>query len=228
MAHQAQFDFMEKVRGAFPQHFRSRRVLEIGSLDINGSVRRFFDRCEYVGLDVAPGPGVDVVCAGQAYAAPGASFDVVLSCEAMEHNPHWIETMRNMVRLCRPDGLIIMTCATTGRDEHGTTRSQPSDSPLTVGIGWEYYRNLTAQDIVAAGVTKGLGFSAFFTNWHSHDLYMLGAKAGISVGELRAVRRIGAAYQRSNFGTFRGVRNFLRARLAVGAGRPGNTPKPPS
>jgi len=214
MAHEAQFEFMERVRGIFPQHFKASRVLEVGSLDINGSVRRYFQGCEYVGIDVAPGPGVDVVCGGQVYDAPAGSFDTVISCEAMEHNPHWVETMNNMVRLCRPDGLIFMTCATTGRPEHGTSRSAAVRLAANVGIGWEYYRNLTAQDFLNAGVTKGLGFCAFSTNWQAHDLYMIASKAGVSERELLALERIRGAYQRSNFRTFRGVRNFLRAQLA--------------
>src|SRR5690606_19424692 len=105
--------------------FRGTRVLEVGSLDLNGSVRSNFSGCDYLGIDVAAGPGVDLVCQGQDYDAPDGSFDVVTSCEAMEHNPYWRETFANMLRLCRPGGLILMTCATTGRGEHGTTRKHP-------------------------------------------------------------------------------------------------------
>lgn len=213
MAHQAQFEFIERVRRVFPQQFRNKRVLEVGSLDINGSIRRCFDRCDYVGIDVAAGPGVDVVCDGQAYDALAGSFDTVVSCEAMEHNPHWIGTMHNMVRLCRTDGLLIMTCATTGRDEHGTTRSQPSDSPLTVGIGWDYYCNLTAQDVLDAGVAARLGFCQFITNWQSYDLYMIAVPSGITAQERRGVSEISNAYKRRNFGTIKGFRNYLRAQF---------------
>jgi len=48
-----------------------------------------FSDCDYIGLDVAPGNGVDIVCEGQNYDAPDESFDVVISCEVMEHNPFW-------------------------------------------------------------------------------------------------------------------------------------------
>jgi SAM-dependent methyltransferase len=213
MAHAAQFDFVERIRTVFPEHFEGRRVLEIGSLNINGSVRQFFSDCDYTGIDVAPGAGVDVVCGGQSFDAP--AFDVVISCEAMEHNPHWIETMRNMVRLCKPTGLILMTCATSGRPEHGTSSSQPSDSPLTVGMGWDYYRNLTADDLIGAGVTAGLGFCQFFTNWPSHDLYMVALKRRATGAELTAMRGVAAAYRRNNCATFRGLRNMMRVALGI-------------
>lgn len=208
MAHAAQFKFVDQIRNVFPGHFREKRVLEVGSLDINGSVRRFFVGCDYTGIDVAPGPGVDQVCDGQYFDA--APFDVVLSCEAMEHNPHWVETLKNMVRLCKPDGIILTTCASPGRPEHGTTRSQPGDSPLTVGIGWDYYKNLTARDFIESGAVSGLSVR-FFVNWISHDLYMIALQRDFSTEEEGRIDAIATYYRRVNLSTFRGLRNRLRA-----------------
>lgn len=212
MAHAAQFEFIRRISAVFPAHFRRRRVLEIGSLNINGSVRQFFQDCDYTGIDVARGPGVDVVCGGHVFEAP--PFDVVISCEAMEHNPHWEDTMRNMVRLCRPDGLVLMTCATTGRPEHGTSISQPGDSPLTLSIGWDYYRNLTASDLLGAGVLAGLACHRFFVNWASHDLYMVALRRPPTEDEAEGLRQITAAYRRQNFGSLRGFRNMLRVAVS--------------
>jgi hypothetical protein len=101
MAHPEQFEFVSAVKAAFPSFLAGTRVLEIGSLDINGSVRRFFKDGQYTGIDVGPGPGVDVVCQGQDYTPPSGCFDVTISCETMEHNPYWRETFDNMLRLCR-------------------------------------------------------------------------------------------------------------------------------
>ena len=42
MSHASQLKFVELVFLAFPEHFTGSRVLEVGSLDINGSVRKFF------------------------------------------------------------------------------------------------------------------------------------------------------------------------------------------
>ena len=114
MAHRQQQAFVATIKMAFPSYFAGSRVLEVGSLNINGSVRQHFSGGQYIGLDVGPGPGVDVVCQGQDYDAPDGSFDVVISCECLEHNPFWRETFENMLRLCRPGGLVIMTCASTG------------------------------------------------------------------------------------------------------------------
>jgi SAM-dependent methyltransferase len=215
--HPDQLEFVERVRALFPRHFRGARVLEIGSLDINGSVRALFQGGDYLGVDVAPGPGVDRVCRGEDLDAPDASFDTVISCEVMEHNPRWRETFRNMVRLCRPGGLVVMTCATTGRAEHGTTRSIPGNSPLTVGLGQEYYRNLTARDFEQAGVTAGLAAHAFFENWRKFDLYFVGSPSPLDEGQRRGVEALAAHYRRASFGTWKGLRRYLWARYRAPA-----------
>ena len=84
----------------------------------------FFSNCEYIGVDIAEGPGVDVVCKGQNLQYESAAFDVVVSCECFEHNPFWKETFTNMVRMLKPGGICLITCATLGRKEHGTKRTR--------------------------------------------------------------------------------------------------------
>ena len=150
MAHVEQNEFIQSVKNHYPQYFNGVKVLEVGSLDLNGTVRGSFTNCDYTGLDVGPGPGVDIVCSGHVYDAPDNTFDTVISCESFEHNPEWVSTFINMWRMCKHNGLFIMTCATKGRLEHGTSRSFPQDSPLTIQTGWEYYKNLNEQDFYNA------------------------------------------------------------------------------
>lgn len=177
MSHQAQWAFVEIVSERLKPHFNDCSVLEVGSLDLNGSVRRFFQNCRYIGIDVGSGAGVDVVCQGQDYDAPDNSFDTVISCEAMEHNPYWKATFLNMCRVCRPGGLVLMTCATTGRPEHGTSRTTPANSPLTVELGWDYYKNLSAQDFLREiDFNSTFSHHLFSVNWGSYDLYFVGIK----------------------------------------------------
>lgn len=195
MSHHYQREFVEITKSLFPEMFAGRKVLEIGSLDINGTIRGLFENCDYTGLDIAPGPGVDMVCEGQKYEAPSASFDVVISCEVMEHNPFWDDTLKNMIRLLRPGGLMVMSCATTGRKEHGTTRSDPAASPLTIEHGWEYYRNLTEKDIVRKTDLSSLSACGFATNWDAWDLYFLGVKAGAGLDAAERIDRFKASYR---------------------------------
>ncbi len=177
MAHPHQLEFIGILAKHMPRFFRKAKVLEIGSLDINGSIRGFFNQCEYIGIDVAEGKCVDVVCQGQEYDASNDSFDHVVSCETLEHNPYWKETFTNMIRLCRPGGLVSMSCATSGRGEHGTARTTSQDSPLTVKMGWDYYRNLAKRDFTRAmDLQARFSYYRFWENWIAYDLYFAGIK----------------------------------------------------
>jgi len=212
MAHKEQLEFIHTIRRVFPDSFIDKHILEIGSLDINGSVRSLFSKCNYVGIDVAPGAGVDVVCEAQVYAAPDNSFDVVISCEVMEHNPHWSKTMKNMVRLCKPGGIVIMTCATLGRREHGTARTSPEASPLTVSLGWTYYRNLTSFDFRKEGAAEGLSH-IFAYNWESRDLYLIGIKGAVQANEQEKLRAIRSDYRKEFWSSWRSIRRASKAIL---------------
>ncbi|MDB5379740.1 MAG: hypothetical protein JWR00_4186 [Rubritepida sp.] len=213
MAHPQQQIFIGKLRNQFPDFFQNVRVLEIGSLDINGSIRTQFRDCDYIGLDLGPGPGVDVVAQGQDYDGADGSFDTVLSCETMEHNPFWKETFENMARLCRPGGLVIMTCASTGRREHGTRRTTPRDAPL---IPWDYYRNLTARDLRRAVPVQEIFSSAMFCRDLSfNDLFFAGFRAGSPPprGAAAALRRLRNVYLLQNLRNLSALRAQFLMRL---------------
>jgi len=177
MAHPQQRDFIGGLKIKYPDFFVNKKVLEVGSLNINGTVRDFFENCDYTGLDLGEGPGVDIVCQGQKYDAPARTYDVVCSAECFEHNPYWLETFKNMMRVCKRKGLIFFTCATDGRPEHGTTRTSPESSPLTVGIGWDYYKNLNENDFrQAIDFDKSFSSYEFSVNVENFDMYFWGFK----------------------------------------------------
>ena len=185
MAHPEQAEFFSRVRTSYPAAFDRVNVLEVGSLDINGSVRELFKNCRYVGVDLQLGPGVDLACQGQLVEFPTGHFDTVISAECMEHNPFWRETIANMLRMTRAGGLVLLSCATTGRLEHGTTRTNPDASPFTSAQNWDYYRNLTAVDI-----ERALNLSGWLADWGSwvnfitRDLYFVGLRHADSPQEV--------------------------------------------
>lgn len=177
MAHNQQRVFINQLKEKYQDFFKQKKVLDIGSLDINGSMRDFFENCEYTGIDVGEGPGVDIVCQGQDYNAANESYDVVCSSECFEHNPFWFETFENMIRMCKRGGLVFFTCATDGRPEHGTSRTTPDCSPLTVNLGWSYYQNLNEIHF-----KDKIDFDEYFSiydfsvNLETYDLYFWGIK----------------------------------------------------
>ena len=173
MAHSEQRVFFETVKSFYPQFFNNVSVIEIGSLDINGTVRDFYNATKYIGVDVGEGKGVDIVAEGQDIDFDDRSFDIAVSAECFEHNPHWKQTFANMYRMASK--FVIFTCASDGRPEHGTTRTSPADSPFTVN--WDYYRNLNEKDFREQFNFDTMFFQHSFTyNPQSYDLYFWGIK----------------------------------------------------
>lgn len=87
-------------------------VLEVGSYDENGSVREIFEKGHcfiYTGVDMRPGPGVDVVATADQLPWLGADFDVVVSTEMLEHDIRPWASVREMARVLKPGGHIILT-----------------------------------------------------------------------------------------------------------------------
>lgn len=175
MAHPEQMNWFAQVKHTYPHYFTQQRVLEVGSLNLNGTVRDFFDNCDYTGIDLGPGPGVDLVADGSEYCQPDY-YSVVVSTESFEHNPNWVKTFDNMLASVCNTGLIIFTCASTGRAEHGTRRTTPSDSPYTCDN--DYYMNLTEQDFCSHWDFDQI-FSnyRFYYNPYPGDLYFAGIRS---------------------------------------------------
>ena len=100
MSHPEQVGFFTAVADANRDLLAGARILEIGSYDVNGTVRQLFGGSrEYVGVDLPPGPGVDRVGFGHEIDDPEASFDVAISGECFEHDPEWRRTFETMVRV---------------------------------------------------------------------------------------------------------------------------------
>ena len=175
MAHEAQQNFIHRVKTNLPSFFNDVKVLEVGSGNINGTVRGVFTNTKmYIGLDLAPGDCVDVICSGHIYDTD-ERFDISISTECFEHDEHWHETFLNMVRLTKSGGLIVFTCASYDRPEHGTQRTTPQDS-LSSHLS-DYYKNLGPTEFESSINMKDI-FSdyAFEVNKAPSDLYFWGLK----------------------------------------------------
>ena len=180
MSHQEQRQFVALANEHLLKHARPRRILEIGSYDVNGSVRELFtDSISYIGADLIEGPGVDLVKSGHEIDLESNSFDLTLSCECFEHNPYWLETFQNMIRMTKPGGLVVFTCASSYRLEHGTARSGALMSPGTQSDGGNYYRNLRRSDFEdRINLADIFVIYRFYYIPTFRDLYFYGVKKG--------------------------------------------------
>jgi len=167
--HAAQQKFCEHVKGMYPERFENKKVLDSGSLDINGNNRYLFTDCDYTGLDIGKGPNVDVVCPTHLY-LDGAleQFDTIISTEQLEHDKHWRGSVRRMMELLRPRGLLLITCAGLGRGEHGTAANTPQDSPYTT----DYYHNVVEEEL--AEVLRERFWATSLTNQTGVDVRAYG------------------------------------------------------
>jgi len=177
MAHKEQQDFCTSVLTLYPDHFKNKTVLDVGSLDINGNNRSYFTDCHYLGIDLGSGENVDVVTKTHMF-NPEIQYDTIISTECFEHDKHYVESLQNIVNMLKPGGLFLFTCATEGREEHGTSKSGTPDlSPYTNYIWPNYYKNLNIENIRGAvDVDNIFSEYQFKVNMESNDLYFWGIK----------------------------------------------------
>lgn len=176
MAHPEQQQWIQEVCNRFPTSFQSKCVLDVGSLDINGSNRSWFNNCIYYGIDLGIGKNVDFVCSGHEFNPRHFNlafdqFDTIISTECFEHDAHYEDTLKNICNLLKAEGLFTFTCATTGRAEHGTNRTDTYSSPFTL----TYYKNLTEEDIRKA-IDVDAVFSSYSFDVLKTDLRFWGVK----------------------------------------------------
>lgn len=100
-----------------------KRVAEIGSQDVNGTPRSVvmpLQPSAYIGIDSAPGKGVDVVANADALCSIFGvdAFDVVVSTEMLEHVQEWRPVVRQMKWLVKPGGLLLVTTRSPGFPYH--------------------------------------------------------------------------------------------------------------
>jgi len=114
------------------EEIEDKKIIEVGSYNVNGSLRHiieFFDPAEYVGIDIQDGPDVDIVCDAEDIIERFGeeSFDVVISTETVEHIKDWKKVISNIKRICKPNGLILVSGRSPGYPYH----PHPID-------GWRY------------------------------------------------------------------------------------------
>jgi SAM-dependent methyltransferase len=139
-------------------------VIEFGSHNVNGSIRGCFPGTRYIGIDPWAGDGVDVVGRCQDY-VPTEQADIVVTCEALEHDADASGHLDAAYRCLKPGGLLILTCAGPGRAEHGCNGGALPDTEHYGNIDpewlWGYltehgWRNVSVEHNIGAGDTYAI------------------------------------------------------------------------
>lgn len=112
--HSAAFNYFAKIAKNTDNNLD---IVEFGSLDINVGIKNLFQYKKYVGVDISPGPGVDIVCDASEWVAD-QEYDVVLCAEVFEHTERWPEICENAYNSLKCGGRFIGSCASIGRAPH--------------------------------------------------------------------------------------------------------------
>ena len=133
-------------------------VLEVGSRNVNGTVRPLFPQAGYLGIDLVDGPGVDLVAdilkVGDRF---NAQFSTVVCCETLEHVKEPWAAIDTMALALRPGGLLIVTwCFAFPLHDAEIDKGQSGDYGRTTPSGLDYLlRRAGLVDVVIA--TEGVG-----------------------------------------------------------------------
>lgn len=168
LAHPAQRQFIHGCLSRFTEVTKSStNILEVGSQDINGSIRDYFPANEtktWIGLDLGKGKGVDFTIPGELVQLPNGWADIAFSTECFEHAENWTSILTNIIRICRHEGLVILTFAGNGRPTHGTIDTDQYSSPFTSN----YYKNISASDLLSS-IELDKYFKKYGVEINNHD-----------------------------------------------------------
>ena len=94
---------------------KPRRVLDVGSYDVNGTYARLFDGDYYTGADLHEGPNVHVVLP-EPYVLPFEpdTFDIVVCGQTLEHSPQPWRLVSAMGWVLKESGVLIIVAPGDG------------------------------------------------------------------------------------------------------------------
>ena len=120
--HTSVFQFF--VDGTEAEDFAAKKILEVGSKYVNGSVRplieKFYSPKQYIGVDIEAGRYVDVILPAEKIAGHFGpeSFDVLITTEMLEHVKDWRATINNMKTVIKRQGCVYLTTRSKGMEYH--------------------------------------------------------------------------------------------------------------
>jgi 2-polyprenyl-3-methyl-5-hydroxy-6-metoxy-1,4-benzoquinol methylase len=105
-----------------PDQFHNKTILEVGSKNVNGSVRPLLQNlaASYIGVDMSEGDSVDLVVSAEKIVEKFGEnvFDVLVTTEMVEHVYDWQVVISNLKRVLKPNGIIYLTTRSIGFPYH--------------------------------------------------------------------------------------------------------------
>jgi cephalosporin hydroxylase len=109
------------------ENIENKKILDVGSYDVNGTMKPIFHKGHYIGVDMEAGPNVDVVANAHELPFQNENFDIVLSSSCFEHDDMFWETFLEMFRVLKPGGYMYVQAP-----QNGPYHGWPGDN-------WRFY-----------------------------------------------------------------------------------------
>ncbi len=181
--HQSSLDKMENFRKNYLENRQEEQltILDMGSLDVNGSYKNIFKSSSwnYIGVDMSAGENVDIVIDNPYHwkQIKTESVDVLISGQAFEHVEFFWLTILEIARVLKSEGLCCIIAPSNGF-EH----KYPVDC-------WRFYpdglsalarfANLEILEVFTQW--ENLGYSDCSDTWH--DSVLIAKKTKLSLSE---------------------------------------------
>lgn len=95
-------------------NIENKKILDVGSYDVNGTMKPIFEKGQYVGLDMEKGPNVDVVGVSHDIPFEDNEFDIVISSSCFEHDDMFWMSFKEMCRVLIPGGYMYVQAPSNG------------------------------------------------------------------------------------------------------------------
>lgn len=109
------------------ENIENKKILDVGSYDMNGSMKPIFAKGHYIGTDMDAGPNVDVVSNAHNLPFETESFDIIISSSCFEHDDMFWMTFLEMSRIVKKGGYIYVQAP-----QNGPYHGHPGDN-------WRFY-----------------------------------------------------------------------------------------
>lgn len=114
--HPTALEHGRKFFDAYLSNTKGLTIVDIGSQDVNGSLRQFCSlENKYIGIDFANAKGVDIVLSDP-YSIPllSDSVDVCISTSCFEHSEFFWLLFNEIMRIIKPTGLFYLNAPSSG------------------------------------------------------------------------------------------------------------------
>mgnify|MGYP003619510082 CR=1 FL=1 len=173
------------------EEVRGKRVLDVGSYDINGSFRTVLEPMHpslYLGVDMESGKGVDMVVNVHDLSTTfeANSFDIVISTEAIEHIEDWRSAVNQIKGMVKVGGMLLLTSRSLGFGYH----AYPDDH-------WRYELNDIRDifppeswgiEVLTEDMYRGDHYGFFLKAWKKNNF--VNDLSGIALYHIKTDRRM--------------------------------------